>query len=376
MEKQISKKKNYIDYSEIILHLLAVGFNQRQLDIYKVNSLTDKDWDVLFLLANKHDIVALLSDIILENPSIGIPIDVRLKILGMQEIAEQSYYYHLDVLSELLAFFSTHKIPTMVIKGLSLSRYYPVPSHRKCGDIDIYQYGQQSLSDYIISQTFELAIKNTIAGHHTNYQYRNISIENHYQLITTYHGGVTLELEALLEKEASNAKEYEVNLQKVRYPSPTFNAIYLPYHMAVHFRSEKVTMRQVLDWMMFLKKEYENVDWLQVHEVYHRYNLSTFVNAINGVLIHYFGMSESQAYHYKKDERMEFRLLNDIIRVNGDYKEGIINRINHLWFKYIKSGWKFKLFKKNGCITLFKKGFNLLFHHNDYVDKEINVSND
>ena len=158
MGRHIIKNNNSDRNCEIILQLLAAGLNNKKLDIVKVNSISVKDWEEIFLLSKKYDIVALLSDVISENKAISVPIDVRLKILGMQEIVEQSYHYHLNVVSELLAFFSSHKIPTMVMKGLSLSRYYPVPSHRKCGDIDIYQYEQQSRSDQLITQKYGIPI--------------------------------------------------------------------------------------------------------------------------------------------------------------------------------------------------------------------------
>ncbi len=375
MGRHIIKNNNSDRNCEIILQLLAAGLNNKKLDIVKVNSISVKDWEEIFLLSKKYDIVALLSDVISENKAISVPIDVRLKILGMQEIVEQSYHYHLNVVSELLAFFSSHKIPTMVMKGLSLSRYYPVPSHRKCGDIDIYQYEQQSRSDQLITQKYGIPIKNTIAGHHTSYLFRNISIENHYQIITTYRGGLTIELEALLEMEALNASDYDIYQQKVKFPSPNFNAIFLPYHMAVHFQSEKVTIRQVLDWMLFLNNEYANVNWPLVSQAYDKFNLFSFINGINGVLIHHLGMSDSLAYQYKRDEQLENRLLIDILRPSSEYKKNLINRVNHIWFKYVQSGWKFRLFKKHACIIFARKLVALILHHDDFNEHVISLPN-
>ena len=71
----------------------------------------------------------------------------------------------------------------------------------------------------------------------------------------------------MLEKEANEAIQSEINDHVIFFPSPTLNAIFLPYHMAGHFREERVTLRQILDWMMFLKNEYGNVEWRFVHEV-------------------------------------------------------------------------------------------------------------
>ena len=146
------KKLSEIHNRELFFHLLDVSLNHARLDTLKINSLSGQDWENLFLLANHHEVAALLSDVILNNDSVTLPINVRLKFVGTQDIAERAYRHHLSVLAELLEFFNMKEIPTMVIKGLSLVQYYPVPAHRKCGDIDIYQYGQQQKSDQYIGK--------------------------------------------------------------------------------------------------------------------------------------------------------------------------------------------------------------------------------
>jgi hypothetical protein len=356
--------------------LLGVGLNCAQLDTDRVKKLNDGDWEALFSLANYHEVAALLFDAIVKDSTTTVPIDVRLKFLGMQEIAEQSYQHHLNTLAELLDFFDNHNIPTMVIKGLSLAQYYPIPAHRKCGDIDIYQFGKQQQADKLFSQLFGIEIKNNIVGHHTNYQYKGISIENHYHFVTTYYGGKSLELEDLLENEANDSVLSEIKQQNVFFPSPTLNAIFLPYHMAVHFREERVSMRQIIDWMMFLKTEYDNVDWTKVYEIYRKYNLGIFVNAINGILINYFNMPEKYAYHYTRNKKLEMQILNDMIEKKGNGRDsGLWDGIMHEWKQYIGSGWKFRLFGKIGFFELVKKVWNFLNHREDFKERIVFVPN-
>ena len=354
-----------------LFHMLDVGLNNAGLDTIRISALSDEDWDSLFSVANHHEVAPLISDVISNNTTITVPIDVRLKFLGMQEIAQQSYQHHLMVLTELLDFFKVHDIPTMVIKGVSLAQYYPVPSHRKCGDIDIYQFGSQSYSDQQIYRSYGLTIKQSIVGHHTNYYYKDISIENHYQFITTYYGGKTLELNELLEKEANEAIQSEINDHVIFFPSPTLNAIFLPYHMAGHFREEKVTLRQILDWMMFLKNEYGNVEWKFVHEVYKNNNLLGFVNAINGILIHHLGMLRELAFQYEENIQLEQRILSDMMNVSDNSMPGLLGGLRHEWVQYITSGWKYRLFNKNGCVELLKKVMAFMIHHDHFVAKEL-----
>lgn len=348
------KKISEIQNRKLLFHLLDVSLNDARIDTNEINSLTDQDWESLFSLANHHEVAALLSDAIINNPSVIIPIDVRLKFIGTQDIAEQAYKYHINIMTELLEFFNRVELPTMIIKGLSLVKYYPIPSHRKCGDIDIYQYGQQQKSDQIIAQSLGLEIMDNAVGHHSVYQYKGIGIENHYHFITTYFGGKSLELEELLEEKARDSNRFELNKQGVFLPSPTFNAIFLPYHMACHFRSEKVTMRQIIDWMLFLKAEYDNVDWKQVYTIYKSFHLLDFVNAVNGILISYFHMSAKIVSFYVKNEYLEEKLFNDMMAPTLE-KSGVEKRIVRMWFKYFKNGWKYRMFGRVGFVVLIKK---------------------
>lgn len=360
-------------YIEILFHLLNVGLNNVELDATRINRLSEGDWDRLFSIANHHEVAPLLSDVILNNSSLIIPLEVRLKFLGMQQIAVQAYQSHLKVVSELLSYFNRHNIPTMIIKGLSLVQYYPKPIYRKCGDVDIYQFQNQERSDRLISHELGVEVKHCKVGHHTNYQFRGVSIENHYQFITTYYGGKTLELERLLESEICNGTQYEIANQRVQFPSPTFNAIFLPYHMSGHFREKNVSIRQMIDWMMFLKNEYDNVDWHYVYEIYNRYDLFDFINVINGILIHQLGLSKKFVFKYDEDKFVEQRVLSDILNYSysDKKKKSLFDGIRHEWYQYITSGWKFRLLNKCGWVELIKKGIAFIIHHNDFDDKVV-----
>ena len=354
------------DVYDVLFHLLAVGLNQIELDVSRIDGLQQQDWERLFTLSSFHEVAALVSETLLANEEINIPIDVRLKFIGLQDIAEQSYNHQLNVLDDLLELFDSYDIPTMIIKGFSLAQYYPAPSHRKCGDIDIYQFGHQSQSDQLISQKYGLEIRNNIVGHHTNYQYREVSIENHYQFITTYFGRQSFEIESLMEIEADNSVQAKLGHYKILFPSPNLNAFFLPYHMSVHFRPDKVTFRQIIDWMMFLESEYDKVDWQKLQNYYKTYHLVDFVNAINGILIHYLGMPVKYASNYFRNELLEKRILYDMLKSSQDNQiDGVISNIKHKWDKYIRHGWKFHIFGRSAILELFKKVLAVLKHDNE-----------
>lgn len=59
----------------------------------------------------------------------------------------------------------------MVLKGYGLSKNYPVPNHRPCGDMDIYLFGDQEKADKLIAEELGIKIDNS-HHHHTVFQFQ------------------------------------------------------------------------------------------------------------------------------------------------------------------------------------------------------------
>lgn len=357
----------------VFFQLIKSGLKISDLDVDKYNLLDDNDWERLFKLSCTHEMAAIVSDAISFNNNIPISIDIRLKFIGMQEIYEKAYDSQINIIAELLDFYHTHDIPTMIFKGISLSRYYPNPSHRKYGDVDIFQFGFQPQSDCLISDLLGIAVRQYRVSHHTNFNFKGLSIENHFSFLTTYYGGNTSALESILEEELQQGMKSEVNGKAVLYPTPNFNALYLICHSAGHFRESGLTIRQLVDWMMFLRNEYDNVDWAKVYGVYESFNLSVFVNAINGILIHVFDMPSSFAYNYESNEPLEKKILNDTLLAPSHSLTSCdwFGKIKQEWNQYITAGWKYKIFSQNGPCMFLKKLCAFMRHPGDFQEQII-----
>ena len=377
----MESKSNRLDSKDLIydvfFQLIKSGLGISNMDVARMNSLGDKDWEYLFKLSCNHEVAALIADSFSRDAGVSVPIEVRLKFLGMQEIAERTYEWQLNVLEDLLEFFNVHEIPTMIFKGLSLSRYYPHASHRKHGDVDIYQFGYQPQSDYIVANKLGLVVRKYMVSHHTNYKYRDLSIENHYHFITTYYGGLSLGLESVLENFLDETVCVKIRGKDAQFPNPNFNAVYLVCHSAGHFRESKVSIRQMIDWMLFLRNEYENVDWAYVQRVYDKYNLTEYVNAINGILIDQLDMPQRFAYKYVKNERLERKILKDTLMFSANDSEnrGVLGAIGQEWYQFIISGWKYHIFKQSGTLKMLEKLWFYIRHPEDYKEKIVNHPN-
>ena len=67
------------------------------------------------------------------------------------------------------------------------------------------------------------------------------------------------ELEALLEQHANDSLKHGkpamvdgAPVSGATFPIANFNALFLPWHVSAHFMVERVTLRHLLDWALFL----------------------------------------------------------------------------------------------------------------------------
>lgn len=95
-----------------------------------------------------------------------------------------------------------------------------------------------------------------------------VMIENH-KILGDLRGPKkqTRELEEWLKREANksieggkNVNVMEHDIPRGVFPSANFNALFLPWHVSAHFAFERVTLRHLLDWALFLNKDGKDVD--------------------------------------------------------------------------------------------------------------------
>lgn len=216
---------------------------------------------------------------------------------GIQSI-EHRYSNHLSALEILAKVLNDKGIPFLILKGFSCARYYAIPNHRGCGDIDIYP-----------GDMFEKSNKALIrAGYDVDpYYYRHsatsikdVMIENH-KVLCDLRGPwkQTRELEAKLEEEGKRSiidgKDAIIDgrvITGAKYPLAGFNALFLPWHVSAHFMFERVTLRLLLDWALFLTNDGESIDIEEFREAKRKYTYgySKFADILTNLSLRYLNM--------------------------------------------------------------------------------------
>lgn len=339
---------------------------------------TFSNWGGLFELAMAQGVAAIALDGInrcFEN-GVNLDIDFQTKMDWIGEVTqmEQQYQQYEKNLLKLGTFYQKHGINMMVLKGYGLSLNYPIPSHRPCGDIDIYLFGEQERADaeMVLSfkiQDLEFNIDKS-HHHHTVFQFQWETVENHYDFLNVHVRPSNKRIEKKLKEIANknNYQEFEnlgiistnTNLTddtNIILPSVEFNAIYLLRHCVGHFASTEMTLRQALDWGFFMEKHHKDLNWNEYIPYLKDEGMYRFYNLLGLFCMSYLGFDAS-IFHGLVSDKLFDRFSNEILEPEfKDHENG-----NLLWSLWVKprrwwhNRWKNRLCYKESAWEEFAYG--------------------
>ena len=192
-------------------------------------------WWRLFHLAQRARVAALLSQAF--GPSLRPPQEVLLPWMIERQKAEEWSRYQAAVQRELTGLFEAEGIGCHVLKGTSLAACWPWPQLREYGDVDLFFPSRHDEADALARRKLGVQDLHDDRLHHTKYTYRGVTVESHYRLFNPHY-------------PRSN-RAYEALLRECDPASARFKALYMLRHMAIHFASDGLTLRDMMDWKFF-----------------------------------------------------------------------------------------------------------------------------
>lgn len=285
---------------EILLKLVRVAMGWET-----VFSLPeDIDWEAVLLLSHEQGVNAIVLDgleKLMKETSYSLPPKDKLFIfdaIGSLQIVEHNTLNQLAALKDVAAILCAKQIPFMIMKGFACGQYYPEPKHRPCGDIDIYPGGKYEESNQAFSEAG--VVSDPYYYRHSALYIRGVMIENH-KILGSLRGSKkeAREFETWLEREAkrsietgTDAKVLNEEIQGGVFPNADFNALFLPWHVSAHFAFERVTIRHLLDWALFLTNEGGNINVEMFKDAKKRFvhGYSKIADIITNLVVRYLNM--------------------------------------------------------------------------------------
>ena len=334
----------------------------------------EKDWTEIIKMSNSQTIPAFVIDglqkYLMSNPD-NNPFAKetaagklkRIQWFGNVVANEHVYAKHEKTMTDLARLYANNGIRMMVVKGYGLTLDWPVPNHRPVGDLDIYNFGKWKEADVLVAKECGIKVDDG-HEHHTVFNYKGVSVENHYDFINTKAHRDAPKIEARLKSLAEkDCREIEIQGTKIYLPSSDFNAIFLMRHMGQHFAGDHLNLRQVLDWGFFVRAHHNEVDWNATIDFLKEIGIYTFFNQINAICVDYLGFPESCFPSIERNKDLEERIIMDILHPEFAEEKPASGLILILTFKFRRwwhNRWKHPLVYKEWLLPMF---LTLLWSH-------------
>lgn len=280
-----------------------------------------------------------------------------LAAIGRLKMTEYNNLQHKAALVELSKILQKKGIPFLLMKGFACGQYFPNPMHRSCGDIDIYPGDLFKESNQALKSS-GIDVDPYYYRHSASI-INGVMIENH-KILCDLRGPKrqTRALESELEEEGKKSivrgKDVVLDGSVVRgakYPTANFNALFLPWHVSAHFEFERVTIRHLLDWALFLKNEGKDIDVERFREAKgkYTYGVGKFADILTNLSLRYLKMPIGEiplgivedAYNFDDklaDKVFDYMFVGQPRERNANVWKFRWNNVKRVW----KERWKYR----------------------------------
>lgn len=333
---------------EVLFRLIRAGLGLEQMDMKGFAGLSEKGWEMLWEVAFAHGVMGVCFDAIKDCwKEIGVPLDSFIRWTYMVEQEEIRHKKQIGVVKYLEKIFGDAGLKFLVLKGEGVGRYYPNPQRRMSNDVDIF------LGD-AYSKSCEVLRANGIeykkdSPRHDHLYIDDIMVENHRVLSEFRIRKTDKEIEKLLLGECDKVLKDSGDGGAAVYPTVDFNTTFLPWHASAHFMFESVSLRQIIDWVMFLKAEREHFNE-ELYRKVNKYSSGKISNIISAICIKKMGIAPELfpqvvvELAMKEEDALVDKVFDYIMDIsNNDDVEGKFfkdrwNKAVRMW----RERWKFR----------------------------------
>lgn len=274
---------------------------------------SDVEWTTLYKESQRQAVLGLMVDGLERLPQEQLPRQsLLLQWIGLAQLNEGAYHLHCDKAKELTSRLRDNGYPSCVLKGIGFAQYYPTPSHRQCGDIDMWVCGERrKVKDYL-NKKYEIT---GIVWHHVVVHiFKEVETEIHLSPIWLHNPIYNLRLQKWFER----VKEEQMHVSQLgfAYPSVEFNAVYSLIHSFHHLIEEGIGFRHIVDYFYVLRR-LPAVKKQETRGILKTFGLLKFAEATMWVLKDICGMSDE--YLICEPNEKEGRFLLDEIMRGGNF---------------------------------------------------------
>lgn len=218
----------------------------------------------------------------------------------------------------------------VVLKGQGIATYYPNPSLRQCGDIDLWiEGGYKKVIAYLRSKGNVKDIRYIHADYNAPIK---TEVEIHYKPTYFYNPVFLKRINTFFEKQNDlfDNKIYLSDGDNYIYaPTVEFNRFYIIQHIYRHYFGEGIGLRQMMDYYYVLLKGGTKESKQRTIDLFQQTGMKKFAGATMWVLQQVFEMEDK--YLLCNPNKKAGKQLLDEIMLAGNFGkyDSRIDRTNH-----------------------------------------------
>ena len=277
-------------------------------------------------LAKSQSLLGIVGNEILKDRRLSalLPNELRLRLKSFKVSNILTYKNINEKTVQVCRILKDNGIPAVLLKGSGLALNYPIPELRQCGDIDLYVGEEHYLKAYDLMQ----GAADSLADAEEIWIDKNFSamfgeIEVEIHRIAEEHPEASLDRKLQqFTRDYLRSAPVMIRLQDelIETPSDTFNALYVFFHLYRHFMIRGVGLRQVCDWMLFMRHRGCNVDTEALLKILEELDLMEPWQDFATLAVDLLGCPKQAMPFYRPDVRTarKMRILKRIL-VEGNF---------------------------------------------------------
>ena len=339
----------------ILLQLLRKALDNS----YQVELSKGADWTSVLNLASEQGVQGICFEAIEILPAGTIPQQTLLQWIGLSEMQRQQFEQTWRVACKLDMLWAAEGILATVLKGRSIAKFYPVPSHRYSCDLDVFIGSEWG-------RACELLEGQGIRLEHEVYKEVEFTLDNVYvechRYITPVRGNKHLKeferyLRSLLDGEPKECFEGTTLV----CPPLMFTVMLYIEHALGDLLHGHLTLKHIVDWVVLRRQP---VDWDAFHARCEAFKFDKFLPLIDALADVVEGKME-----YQELQPSYQGVFDEIFKtLVAKSPRSWFGRRVELFFSILRNGRKYQHF---GYTPMPSFLFNSVWTH--FFDKEVKL---
>ena len=328
--------------------------NSKQMELPKVS-----DWTSVLELASVQGVQGICLEAIEQLPAGTIPQPTLLQWIGLSEMQRKQFEQTWRVACKLDKLWAAEGIHATVLKGRSIAKYYPVPSHRYSCDLDVFIGEEWGCACKLLEEQGISLVREVYKE--VEFTVDNVYVECH-RYITPLRGNKILKkFESYLRALLNGTPQNHFEGTTLVCPPLMFTVMLYIEHALGDFFQGHFMFKHIVDWVVLRRQA---VDWDSFNAKCNEYKYDRFFSLIDTLADVVEGKKEYSSLPAAYQEVLDEMFQEKRPTLQGSW----FQRRVQVFFDIIKNG---KKFRDYGYTTMPAFLFYSVWTH--FFDKEVKL---